>query len=164
SSCSSRRTRGSPSTPTRSSGGAASRARSCRRSRTGEGQGSRRQDRILFAIAQWAVRPISADLEAQPERGHAARDLVVERLLVGFGLVGLQRARVRLADLPERVARLLDELEIDGVTLLRLIGPCAVVCALALSARLEQVGVVLPEDRDLPADQVFEASHPRAVE
>ena len=55
--CSSRHMRGSPSTPTRSSGGAASRARSCTRSRRAEGRATWSQDRTLSAIPQWAVRP-----------------------------------------------------------------------------------------------------------
>jgi hypothetical protein len=169
--CSSPRSGGSPSTPTRSSAGAASPGRSCSRSRRAGEWRTRHQDRIPCENWQWlirpsrgVIRPSRAGLETQPERRKAARDLGVEGLLVRVGLIGLERAGVCVANLPERLAALFDELQVGRVPLLRLLRPCAVVRALCPCAGLEQVGVVFAEDRELPPDQVLEASHRSVVQ
>jgi hypothetical protein len=70
--------------------------------------------------------------------------------------LGVERGGVRVADLDERLGALLDQLEVLGVALLGFLAPGAVVGTLGGGARLDQVSVVLSEERQLALDQIRE--------
>jgi hypothetical protein len=84
-------------------------------------------------------------------------DLSFERGLVLRRLVGLERLCVRVPDLRERVRPLLDEIEVLRVPLLGFLAARTVVGALRPIAPLDERGVVLPEERELPRDEILEA-------
>ena len=73
-----------------------------------------------------------------------------------LGRFRFERRRVRVTDFGERIAALLDELQVLGIPLLGLVAVRAVVRALRRSARVDQVAAVLPEEPQLALDEICE--------
>ena len=128
-------------------------------SRTGASRESRHEHLAPGAILQWATRPISQVSESQREAWQTAFDPAVERLLVLLGDVLLERRRVRVADLGERIDGLLDEVQVRGVALLGVLAAGTVVRTLGLVAGGDQLCIVLGEEAELTLDQVGEPAH-----
>ena len=98
----------------------------------------------------------SRALEAQREPRQPSADLVVEPQHVLLGRVLLERRRVRVADLDQRVGAFLDELQVLRVPLFGLFASRSVVRALGRGAGVDQIAEVCPEERQLALDEIGE--------
>src|SRR5205085_7290950 len=81
----------------------------------------------------------------------------VEGRLVLGGRVLVERLGVVVAQVGEQLGAGLDEVDVLAVALLRLVARGAVVCAFRLLAVVDELGVVLEEDVELPRDELCEA-------
>src|SRR5260221_7515383 len=99
----------------------------------------------------------SALLDRQRERAPARDDCGVELCGVLLGVVVLERACVRVAQLREPVRRRLDRELVVAVELLRLVAFGRVVALERSVDVVEQIMVVLLEEGELPRDQIAKA-------